>query len=348
MLTTCLSRPALPPSLHKKYVGPVKDLILSGLQRPNEGQTLSLIFQGLANLAKFEGWSAVQQSELAMDLLEMTSEVPKDSQHAALNAISRLLSVPTEGLDVYDLLISVHATFGGRGSKLDADLKALVSAIYGHLGTVERNVSDSAVHHATISHPADDKLQPVISRVSTLRSLSHTVLTLDTGLSSSHQPRNLGIHSQNRSPLSSRRSPRQIRRRLPSPHQLARHQESHCCTITRPPRDRRASTRSRSHDQSWNPATFWHSGPHTRSPIAHLQRIAVRSGPKGWTSRSNTGSCGDTVPGECAAYQSTMVAAVLGRRGGSHGGGYKRRRGIGRVERPGRGHRCCNGIASLH
>jgi hypothetical protein len=137
-----MDRPALPVSLHKKYVGPVKDRILSGLQRPNEGHTLSLIFQGLANLAKFEGWGSVQQSELAMDLLAMTQEIPKDSQHAALNAISRLLSVPQEGLDVYELLISVHATFGGRVTKLDSDLKALVSGIYGHLGTVERNVSD--------------------------------------------------------------------------------------------------------------------------------------------------------------------------------------------------------------
>jgi hypothetical protein len=75
-----------------------------------------------------------------MDLLEMTQEIPRDSQHAALNAISRLLSVPQEGLDVYELLITVHATFGGKGGKLVADLKALVSGIYGHLGTVERNV----------------------------------------------------------------------------------------------------------------------------------------------------------------------------------------------------------------
>lgn len=132
--------PALPPSLHRKYVGPVKKLILSGLQHP-EGTTLALIFQGLANLAKFEGWGSAQQSQLAVDLLEMSQEIPKDSQHAALNAISRLLSVPTEGLDVYELLITVHATFGGRNANLDTDLKALVSGIYGHLGTVERNVS---------------------------------------------------------------------------------------------------------------------------------------------------------------------------------------------------------------
>lgn len=139
-------RPALPKSLHKKYVGPVKQLILSGLEHSQEGTaTLSLVFQGLANLAKFEGWGATQQSNLASDLLDMTQEIPKDSQHAALNAISRLLSIPTEGLEVYDLLIKVHATFGGRGVKLDPDLKALVSAIYGHLGTVERNVSLSAL-----------------------------------------------------------------------------------------------------------------------------------------------------------------------------------------------------------
>ncbi len=146
-------RPALPPCLHKKYVGPIKELILAGLQRPNEGHTLSLIFQGLANLAKFESWGSAQQSELAIDLLEMSQEIPKDSQHAALNAIARLISVPQEGLDVYDLLITVHATFGGRNKKLDADLKALVSGIYGHLGTVERNVSSSP--EAKLSESAD-------------------------------------------------------------------------------------------------------------------------------------------------------------------------------------------------
>jgi hypothetical protein len=146
------TRPALPQSLHKKYVGPVKQLILSGLHpTADSNATLSLVFQGLANLAKFEGWGATQQSSLAMDLLEMTQEIPKDSQHAALNAISRLLSVPTEGLDVYDLLIRVHATFGGGdrgGRKLDVDLKSLVSGIYGHLGTVERNVSARPPHLA--------------------------------------------------------------------------------------------------------------------------------------------------------------------------------------------------------
>ncbi len=134
--------PALPRALHKKYVGPVKELILSGLSSPvNEGNSLSLVFQGLANLAKFEGWGSAQQSSLVLGLLELSQEIPKDSQHAALNAISKLLSVPQEGLDVYDILIAVHATFGGRSSKLDNDLKALVSGIYGHLGTVERNVS---------------------------------------------------------------------------------------------------------------------------------------------------------------------------------------------------------------
>ena len=70
----------------------------------------------------------------------MSQEIPKDSQHAALHAIARLLSVPKDGLDVYNLLITVHATFGGRHAELEPDLKALVSGIYGHLGTVERNV----------------------------------------------------------------------------------------------------------------------------------------------------------------------------------------------------------------
>lgn len=51
--------------------------------------------------------------------------------------------MPKDGLDAYELLIKVHANVGGgRGKGLDNDLKALVSGIYGHLGTVERNVSD--------------------------------------------------------------------------------------------------------------------------------------------------------------------------------------------------------------
>jgi hypothetical protein len=35
----------------------------------------------------------------------------------------------------------VHTAFGGRYTRLDDDLKALVAGIYGHLGTVERDVS---------------------------------------------------------------------------------------------------------------------------------------------------------------------------------------------------------------
>jgi hypothetical protein len=136
---------ALPPSVHQKYIGPVKELIISGLQRRGEGHTLSLVFQGVANLAKFENWDGAQQSRLALDLLEMSQEIPKDSQHAALNAIQKLLSVPKAGVDVYDLLVAVHATFGNRG-KLDSDLKALVSGIYGQLGTVERHVSYNALY----------------------------------------------------------------------------------------------------------------------------------------------------------------------------------------------------------
>ncbi len=99
----------------------------------------------MANLARFEGWSAAQQANLASDLLDMISEIPKDSQHAALNAVSRLLSIPTEGLEVYDLLIKVHAMLGGRSAKLEPDIKALVSSIYGYLGTVERNVSGTKI-----------------------------------------------------------------------------------------------------------------------------------------------------------------------------------------------------------
>ncbi|OXG92409.1 hypothetical protein C345_05935 [Cryptococcus neoformans A2-102-5] len=152
--------PALPPSLHKKYVGPVKDLIMTGLGRPCEPHILSLIFQGLSNLARFEGYSSLQQSQLVQDLLEMTQKIPKECQHAALNAISSLLSVPKEGLDVYELLIKVHANFGGgRGKGLDNDLKALVSGIYGHLGTVERNPvisrdSKAAINREMLNYPS--------------------------------------------------------------------------------------------------------------------------------------------------------------------------------------------------
>ncbi|WWD17654.1 hypothetical protein CI109_102095 [Kwoniella shandongensis] len=152
--------PALPPSLHKKYVGPVKELIMTGLRRPSENHTLSLIFQGLSNLAKFEGYTSTQQAQLAQELLEMTQEIPKDCQHAALNAISSLLSVPKDGLDVYELLINVHANFGGgKGGGLDGDLKALVSGIYGHLGTVERNPvisrdSKAAINRELLNYPS--------------------------------------------------------------------------------------------------------------------------------------------------------------------------------------------------
>ncbi|OCF37694.1 hypothetical protein I316_00821 [Kwoniella heveanensis BCC8398] len=164
--------PALPPSLHKKYVGPVKELIMAGLRRPSEAHTLSLIFQGLSNLAKFEGYTSIQQAQLAQDLLEMTQEIPKDCQHAALTAISSLLSVPKDGLDVYELLIRVHAIFGGgRGGALDGDMKALVDGIYGHLGTVERNPvisrdSKAAINRETSTYPA--KIQH-ISRISEVR-----------------------------------------------------------------------------------------------------------------------------------------------------------------------------------
>ncbi|WVQ77110.1 hypothetical protein IAR50_006793 [Cryptococcus sp. DSM 104548] len=152
--------PALPPSLHKKYVGPVKELIMAGLHRPCEPPTLSLIFQGLSNLARFETYTSAQQAQLAQELLEKTQEIPRECQHAALNAISSLLSVPKEGLDVYELLIKVHARFGGgRGKSLDNDLKALVSGIYGHLGTVERNPvisrdSKAAINRETLNYPS--------------------------------------------------------------------------------------------------------------------------------------------------------------------------------------------------
>lgn len=132
--------PALPVHVRKRYIHSVKELILVGLERPQEGQTLSLIFQGLANLARFDAWGKSQQTQLAIDLLEMSQEIPRDSQHAALNAIARLLATPQGDVDAYEMLGSVHSTFKRR-QKLDPDLKALVSGIYGSLGTVERNVS---------------------------------------------------------------------------------------------------------------------------------------------------------------------------------------------------------------
>jgi hypothetical protein len=130
---------------------------------------ISLVFQGLANLAKFKPdspastssnrpghnhnhnsgnasgsgieWDAAKQLSLPRDLLEMAQDIPKDAQLAALNAISSLLAVPQEGVDVYNLLRKVHETFGRGIWRLDLDFKAPVAAIYGHLGTVERNVS---------------------------------------------------------------------------------------------------------------------------------------------------------------------------------------------------------------
>jgi hypothetical protein len=71
----------------------------------------------------------------------MSQEIPKDSQHAALNAIARLLAAPQHRQDLYEMLLAVHATFRRKSSTLDPDSKALVASIYGHLGTIERNVS---------------------------------------------------------------------------------------------------------------------------------------------------------------------------------------------------------------
>ncbi|WVR06060.1 hypothetical protein IAU60_003088 [Kwoniella sp. DSM 27419] len=167
--------PALPPSLHRKYVGPVKKLIMSGLHRPTEPHTLSLIFQGVSNLAKFEGYTSTQQTELVQELLDMVQEIPKDCQHAALSAISSLLRVPQEGLDVYELLIKVHAIFGeGRGVALNNDLKALVDGVYGHLGTVERNPvisrdSKAAIKREISTYPLDIKH---LSRIAEVRDRS--------------------------------------------------------------------------------------------------------------------------------------------------------------------------------
>lgn len=134
-------RPALPASVHSKYVRPVKHLILLGLESTHESHILSLIFQGLANLAKFGSWQSSQQTQLAIDLLDMSREIPKDSQHAALNAIARLLAAPQHRQDLYEMLLAVHATFRRKSTILDPDSKALVAGIYGHLGTIERNVS---------------------------------------------------------------------------------------------------------------------------------------------------------------------------------------------------------------
>ncbi|KAL7419250.1 hypothetical protein Q5752_006087 [Cryptotrichosporon argae] len=133
--------PALPTPLHQKYAGPVKDLILAGLRAPapaSSPASLPLIFQGLANLARFEGWPPAQQARLALDVLELARDLPRDAQHAALGAVARLSAGPQSSADAYDLLLNLHSMFGGN-VRLDPELKALVSAVYGHLGTVERN-----------------------------------------------------------------------------------------------------------------------------------------------------------------------------------------------------------------
>ena len=66
--------PALPVHVRQRYVGAVKELILVGLERPQEGQTLSLIFQGLANLARFDSWAKSQQTQLAVDLFATVAQ----------------------------------------------------------------------------------------------------------------------------------------------------------------------------------------------------------------------------------------------------------------------------------
>ncbi|WWC66185.1 uncharacterized protein I206_100086 [Kwoniella pini CBS 10737] len=183
--------PALPSSLHNKNVGPVKELILKGLRKPSEANTLSLIFQGLSNLSKFEGFNFEQQEKLIFNLLEMLNEIPKECKYANLNAISNLLYLPKDGLDVFEILLKVHNIFENKnlisttnynntnnngnnnnsnGINLDSDLKALVSSIYGHLGTVERNPvisrdSKAAINREISSYPLKIKHLSRISEI---------------------------------------------------------------------------------------------------------------------------------------------------------------------------------------
>jgi hypothetical protein len=51
------------------------------------------------------------------------------------------------------MLLNVHTTFRRTG-KLDPDLKALIAGIYGHLGTVERNVSPPSSLHSLTPSPS--------------------------------------------------------------------------------------------------------------------------------------------------------------------------------------------------
>lgn len=74
----------------------------------------------------------------------MAQDLPKEAQLAALGAVGSLLAVPDDGLDVYNLLRMVHEMFGRGIWRVDLDFKAPVAAIYGELGTVERNVSTSS------------------------------------------------------------------------------------------------------------------------------------------------------------------------------------------------------------
>lgn len=128
----------------------MKTLILLGLENTHDSNILSLIFSGLANLARLGSWKTIQQTQLAMDLLDLQQEVPKDSQHAALSAIARLLAAPQHRQDLYEMLLTVHSTFR-RNPTLDSDLKAQVASIYGHLGTIERNVSTPVLSVLIIS-----------------------------------------------------------------------------------------------------------------------------------------------------------------------------------------------------
>jgi hypothetical protein len=175
-------RIALPESLSQKYIDPIKDLIIGSLHT-DEWSLRNLVFNSLGNLAQFQVWRGSEQLELSLALLDSALDVrPQahtDSKHAALMAVARLLSLPREGLDLYEVLLAIHRHFGIFGANSSnqvhaADEKRLLAQILGVIGAIDRN--------------------PAITRVSCIRAMGCCCIdTFDAGRIRCNQPRTLVI-----------------------------------------------------------------------------------------------------------------------------------------------------------
>lgn len=118
----------------------------------------NLVFNSLGNLAQFQVWRGSEQLELSLSLLDSALDVrPQahaDSKHAALMAVARMLSLPRDGLDLYEVLLAIHRHFGIFGVNPAnqihaADEKRLLAQILGVIGTIDR---DPAITRVSCVH----------------------------------------------------------------------------------------------------------------------------------------------------------------------------------------------------